>query len=442
CIFGAFLSTFGVGDFMFKLSKKATNGLVASTAKTAIAFSTFMGMISGTAAGNVAVTGSLTIPMMNKSGYKRHESAAVEAVASTGGQIMPPIMGAAAFIMAEMTSTEYNVIMKSAIIPAILFFSSIYIIVHLISLRDNIDTGVNRDDEDSNILSLIKSDGYLLFPIITLILFMVTGYSPLKSALYSIGIMLILHLIVKREFSKTFLVKVYSAIVDGAKSTMLISIACGVSGIIVGVISITGVGSKLSSIIIDASGGNLFIALLLTMVTSIILGMGLPTTAAYLIPVSVIAPALVQMGVPLLTAHMFIFLFACVSTITPPVALASYVAAGISEANINKVGWTGFRFATASYILPFMLVYSPAIMLSGDILSNILAVISGFVTIYCIAVSIVGYFNKKLSNAFRIAMLVIGLAIVKNNMVSNIMSLIIFTVLTYSSLKNKGVKNE
>ncbi|MGI9537496.1 MAG: TRAP transporter permease, partial [Desulfocapsaceae bacterium] len=355
-IYGSFLSTFGAGDFFFKLSERLTRGTRAAAAKTAVIFSTLLGMISGSAAGNVAVTGTLTIPMMKREGYAPHQAGAIEAVVSTGGQIMPPVMGAAAFIMAEIIGTEYRNIMVAGIIPALLFFSTIFMVVHLQALRKGIKPKKRPAGPDEPMWKLLLRGGQFIIPFVLLVGLMVYGYSPFKASYVSILVLLGCHIVwtfaYERRLDKELIQKTASAITKGSMAVIPIAIACAAAGIIAGTLGISGLGAKISALIIDISGGVPFFALLLTMFTAIILGMGLPTTAAYLILATVVAPSLVELGVPLLTAHMFVFFYGCVSTITPPVALASYVAAGIADADINKVGWTAFFYGITSYILP------------------------------------------------------------------------------------------
>lgn len=436
CIYGSFLNTFGVGDFMFKLASSLTGNLTAGTSKTSVLFSALAGMISGSAAGNVAVTGSLTIPMMKRRGYKPHVAAAVEAIASTGGQIMPPIMGAAAFIMAEMIGQPYNNIMKAAIIPAFLYFLSIYIIVHLTAVKDNVD------QKDSNVKKLsiwevLKEGWYFIIPIIVLVVFLVRGMSPFKAAFYSIIAMIVVYLISTRDFSKSFLMKVFRSIEKGAYDTVPIAVACAAAGIIVGIISLTGVGAKLSNMIIVVSNGQLIIALLLTALTSIILGMGLPTTAAYLVLASVVAPALVKMGLAPLTAHMFVFFYGCISTITPPVALASYVAAGIAGADTNKVGYTAFKFGLPSYILPFMFVFGPSLLLEGTVIEIITTIIISAIGIYAIAVSIVGFYKVSISMAYRLPIFLAGLLLINQGYITDAVGIGVLVLLHLLILKRK-----
>jgi len=395
-IFGALLSKFGAGDFFFSLSVRLTTGLRAASAKSAVIFSTLIGMVSGSAAGNVAVTGTLTIPVMKREGYPAHQAGAIEAVASTGGQLMPPVMGAAAFIMAEIVGVPYTSIMAAGLLPAILFFGSAFYIVHFQGVKLGLKTS-EPDTEDKRSLVLVLFEG---FPFIasfgTLIGLMLMGYSPFKASLWAMIALIVLDPIWKRRFDLSFFKNVIDGIADGAKGVVTISAACAAAGIISGTLGITGLGSKIAVLIDAASGGYLFVALLFTMVTSIILGMGLPTTAAYLILATVVAPALVKLGVPMLTAHFFVFYYGCISTITPPVALAAYVAGGIAKADVNKVGWTAAAYAVSSFVLPFAFSFGPGLMLQGSLGENLLAVITGLIGTGAIAAAVVGCLLKPL----------------------------------------------
>lgn len=431
-IYGAFLSEFGAGDFFFKLANRLTKGMRAAGAKTAVIFSTLLGMISGSAAGNVAVTGTLTIPMMKKEGYKPHQAGAIEAVVSTGGQIMPPVMGAAAFIMAEIVGIPYSNIMQVALIPALLFFTSLFFVVHLQAGKNEIEPVVqDAEADEESIWMILGKGGQYIIPFLTLVLLMVNGYSPFKASFYSIIILLVAHIIWTRRISMDLLYKAVRAITEGTKAVIPIAIACAAAGIIAGTLGITGLGSKISGLIILASGGITFFALLFTMLTAIILGMGLPTTAAYLILATVVAPALSNMGVPLLTAHMFVFFYGCVSTITPPVALASYVAAGIAKADINKVGWTAFLYGITCYILPFMFFYGPGLLMQGSVVDIILAVVSGAVGVYCIASFVVGYMRINLGRTTRIAAGLAGVALLHQGLITDAIGLIVFIGIWY-----------
>lgn len=428
-IYGAFLSVFGAGDFFFKLSDRLTRGTRAASAKTAVIFSTLLGMISGSAAGNVAVTGTLTIPMMKREGYEPHQAGAIEAVVSTGGQIMPPVMGAAAFIMAEIIGTEYRNIMSAGIIPALLFFATIFMVVHLQAVSKGIKPKKRATQTDEPMWQLLLRGGQYIIPFALLVGLMVYGYSPFKASYVSILILLGCHVLwtwaYERRFDTAIFRKTAQAITNGAKAVIPIAIACAAAGIIAGTLGISGFGAKISGLIIDISGGVPFYALLLTMVTAIILGMGLPTTAAYLILATVVAPSLVELGVPLLTAHMFVFFYGCVSTITPPVALASYVAAGIADADINKVGWTAFLYGITSYVLPFMFFFGPGLLMDGEWASIAMAVFSGLVGVFCIATSVVGFMRTAMAAWQRVLMFAAGLTLMHQGLLTNIIGLVI-----------------
>ena len=424
-IFGAYLAEFGAGNFFFKLSNSVTQGFTAASAKTAVIFSTLLGMISGSAAGNVAVTGSFTIPMMKKEGYKPHQAGAIEAVVSTGGQIMPPVMGAAAFIMAEIVGIPYVNIMKAGLMPALLFFISILFVVHLQAVKSGIGFDREEDNAKEPLYKILFKGIPFLVPFITLIGMIMSGYSPVLSSFYAILLIVILHFLIVREFSKEFIFKIVRATINGVKSGVPISVACAAAGIISGILSITGLGSKLSIFIISLSGGSPLLGLFLTMIAAIILGMGLPTTASYLILATVVAPALSDMGVPLLTAHMFVFFFGCVSTITPPVALASYVAAGVAQADINQVGWTAFRYGFVCYLLPFAFFFGPALLSQGSIWEIISTALTGVIGVFLLAAAIVGFLREGLSLQGRIAIGIAGACLLAQGLVSDVVGLVI-----------------
>ncbi|MDA8870644.1 TRAP transporter fused permease subunit [Rhizobiaceae bacterium] len=433
-IYGAFLSEFGAGDFFFTLAKRLTRGMRAAGAKTAVIFSTLLGMISGSAAGNVAVTGTLTIPMMKKEGYKPHQAGAIEAVVSTGGQIMPPVMGAAAFIMAEIVGIPYADVMKVALIPALLFFASLFWVVHLQAGKARI-MPFEQDAvaQEESIWSILLAGGQYIIPFLTLLALMLNGYSPFKASFYSIVILLVCHVLWTRSLRLEMLTMSARAITQGTLAVVPIAIACAAAGIIAGTLGITGLGSKIAGLIIVASGGITFFALLFTMLTAIILGMGLPTTAAYLILATVVAPALANMGVPLLTAHLFVFFYGCVSTITPPVALASYVAAGIAGADINKVGWTAFLYGITCYILPFMFFYGPGLLMQGDLSGIVLAVVSGMIGVFCIAAAVTGFMRGDLALPARLATGAAGVLLLHQGMATDAAGLAIATLIWTTS---------
>ena len=423
-IFGAFLNNFGAGEFFFRIASAVTSGTRAASAKTAVIFSTLLGMISGSAAGNVAVTGTMTIPMMKREGYKPAQAAAIEAVVSTGGQIMPPIMGAAAFIMAEIIGQPYRDVMLAALIPALLFFSSILFIVHLRAVKSGMSISAPvaaPKDEGPVFIPGLR----FVIPFALLVGMMVIGYSPFRASFVGLIALLIGCALFEWRDPKGYIGRVLKSLEDGALAVLSIAAACAAAGIVAGVLSMTGVGSKISGLIIGISAGQPLIALALTALMAIVLGMGLPTTAAYLILATVVAPPLVEMGVPILTAHMFVFFFGCISTITPPVALASYVAAGISGSEINKTSWTAFAYGITSYVLPFMFFFGPALLMDGTVVEILMALGVGLISVYCIATAVVGYFLQPLGVIGRLAMAAAGLLLLYQSPSTNIAGLVI-----------------
>lgn len=446
CIYGAFLSQFGAGEFLFKISASFTKRFTAAAAKTSIIFSALLGMLSGSAAGVVAVTGSLTIPMMQKEDYTKEESGAISAVAATGGQIMPPVMGAAAFIMASIIGVPYLEIMKASALPAVLYFFSIFVVVHLLAKKKNAKASTQYDD--ISFWKTFKADWPLAIPIIALIVLMIIGYSPFKAAFWSIISLVLVYVphrwIQDKSFDvKDFFHKVVVSLEQGAKDTVSIAVACAAAGIISGILSVTGLSTKLASLIVVAAHGQLFIALFLTMIISLILGMGLPTTAAYLVLATVIAPALVQMGASLLSAHLFVFYFGCISTITPPVALASYVAAGIAKADLNKVGYKAFWYGIVSFILPYMFVYGPSLLLEGSVLSIIQTVIFSIIGTTAIGMAVVGYIKTEINIPLRLLLVVSGILMIFEGLVSDVLGIGIFiSIVLFSYVKYKNHSKE
>lgn len=427
-IFGAFLNNFGAGEFFFQLAHSVTRNARAASAKTAVIFSTFLGMISGSAAGNVAVTGTMTIPMMKREGYKPNQAAAIEAAVSTGGQIMPPIMGAAAFIMAEIIGTPYANVMTAALIPALLFFTSILFIVHLQAVK--VDMARSSEVPDGPPLAQVFLPGLrFLIPFGTLVGMMLAGYSPFRASFVALIVLLAGCFLFEWRDLKAFGIKILKSLEQGATAVLSIAVACAAAGIVAGVLSMTGLGSKISNLIIAIADGQAFIALLMTAVLAIILGMGLPTTAAYLILATVVAPPLVEMGVPLLTAHMFVFFFGCISTITPPVALASYVAAGIAVSDINKTSWTAFAYGITSYILPFMFFFSPALLMQGTGLEITAAIVTGLIAVFCIASAVVGYFLRPLNIIGRAGLAAAGLLLMYQTLVTALIAGVVLALI-------------
>ncbi|KUP94577.1 TRAP transporter permease [Tritonibacter horizontis] len=440
-IFGALLSRLGAGEFFFEISFRLTRGMRAASAKSAVLFSALIGMVSGSAAGNVAVTGTLTIPLMKREGYAPHQAAAVEAVASTGGQIMPPVMGAAAFIMAEVVGVSYTEIMKTGLLPALLFFGMAFAVVHLRAQRSGI-APVTTPTTDPRSSVRVLWDGMPFVIAFALLLgMMLVGYSPFKASLWAMGAMIACTVIWKRGIDMDLLRRISGAVTEGAQGVVTISAACAAAGIIAGVLGLSGLGSKIAVLIDMSSGGSLVIALILTMLVSIILGMGLPTTAAYLILATVVAPALVKMEVPVLTAHFFVFYFGCISTITPPVALAAYVAGGIAKADINKCGWTAAAYAAPSFLLPFALCFGPGLMLQGSWIENIEAAGTGMLGVFAIAVAVIGVLRHRINAMGRFTAAIAGVLLLFQGLLSAALGLALLGGL-YAAAELRAGKNQ
>ena len=403
-LFGAFLKNSGAGelytDFSYAIAGRSKGG----PAKVAVISSALFGTISGSGIANVVTTGSMTIPLMKKSGFKSEYAGAVEAVASTGGQIMPPVMGAGAFLMAEMIGVPYSNIVLAAILPALLYFLTVFFVIDLRSGKDGL-VGLKPEDLPSA-KKVVMEKGHLIIPLIVLLYsLIIMGTTPIKAAFLSI-ISCILCSWLKKS-TRMGLKSILDALESGIKSSLEVIAACACAGIIMALVSLTGVGLKLSSLIIMIAGSNLFIALVLTAIIVIILGMGLPTTASYLVAAAIMAPALVKLGISPLQSHMFIFYFACLSGITPPVALTAYPAAAIACANPVTLSFVAFKMAIVGFIIPFVMAYSPAILLIGTPIEIILVVISSIIGAYAIASSTEGW-NRKTINILGRAMLIVG----------------------------------
>lgn len=386
-LFGKFLEVSGAGQFFIDLSVAGMGKYRGGPAKTAIIASSILGTISGSAVANTVTTGAFTIPLMKKTGYKKDFAGAVESVASTGGQIMPPIMGASAFIIAAYLGVPYMDIAIAAIIPALLYYLCLYVQVDLRAKRNGL---VGLDKEKLPSTWGVFKKGFMFFvPLVLIVVLLVAGSSPMKAGLYAIIATVLIAAISKA--SRLSFKTIIKALDLGAKASLETAVACAAAGLIIGMISLTGIGLKFSSIIIDLSGGILILTLIFTMVTSIILGMGLPTVAAYLVQVPLTIPALIELGVSPLAAHMFVFYFSALSAITPPVALAAFAAAGIAGSDPMKTGLTAVRLGLAAFIVPFLFVYGEELLLVGSAPAILLSVITATIGIIGIACAIEGW---------------------------------------------------
>ncbi|MEO0765855.1 MAG: TRAP transporter fused permease subunit [Pseudomonadota bacterium] len=420
-IFAAFLQASKVGDYFVNFAFAAAGRARGGPAKVAIFASGLMGMINGTSAGNVVATGSLTIPLMKKVGYHKKTAGAIEAAASTGGQIMPPIMGAGAFIMAEITGIPYTEIAIAAIIPAVLYFVSIYFMVDFEAAK--LGMRGMREDELPKFNRLVRQV-YLFIPIIILIVALFMGYSVIRAGTLATVAAAVVSWLTPHRMGIRSILKAFE--MAGIMSIQIIAV-CACAGIIVGVISLTGVGARFSALLLDLAGVSQLLALFFAMCIAILLGMGMPTTAAYAVAASVVAPGLVQLGIPTLTAHFFVFYFAVLSAITPPVALASYAAAGISGSNPMETSVASFKIGIAAFIVPFMFFYSSAILMEGEWYIVLKAGVTAVFGVFLLSSGVQGWFFGAPAAWFmRVGILLAALFMISGGLVTDLIGIAVF----------------
>jgi TRAP transporter 4TM/12TM fusion protein len=408
-LFGAYLEKTGMGQFFIDLANAVAGWASGGPAKVAVISSGLMGTVSGSSVANVVGTGSFTIPMMKKLGYRPEFAGAVEATASTGGQLMPPIMGAAAFLMSEFTQIPYVKIIGAAVIPALLYYFGVWTGVHLEAKRLGLK-GLNRE-ELPKIKNILLERGHLLLPLVAIIVLLVRGYSPMKAALFAIISSIAASLL--RKDTRISLTDIVNGLEQGARGALGVIAATACAGIIIGVVTQTGLGLKMGSTLVGLAKGNLLLTLFFTMLTSIVLGMGVPTTANYVIKSTIAAPALLMMNVPVLAAHMFAFYFGIIADVTPPVALAAFAGAGVAKANPLKTGLEASKLAIAAFLVPYIFVYNPALLLIDvTALGVVQIVVTSVIGIIGVGSAVAGYLITDESFIERIIFFVGGIMMV------------------------------
>lgn len=418
-LFSAFFLKVGGGKLFIDLAYSLFGKVRGGPAKISVLTSASFGMVSGSGIANVVVDGQFTIPLMKRTGYQPAFAGAVEAAASIGGQLMPPVMGAAAFIMAEFLNIPYVSICKAALIPAILYFLAIFIMVDFEAAKLGLRGLPKEELPDPK--KIIKEVWYYSLPLVIMIYLLAIQISPMKAAFWSILAMVVMEIIQQWIRKKTVDFRtIWEGLEEGAKGMLAVVTACACAGIVIGVVNVTGFGLKISDLIIDIAHGSLPILLVLTMLSSLILGMGLPTVACYIILSVMAAPALVEMGVLPLAAHLFVFYFGITAAITPPVALAAYAAAGISGASPMKTGFIAFRLGMVAFLLPYMFIYGPAIMMMGNIQEILLAIISGIIGILALAGGLQGYLFRPLSVGLRIILFIAAVLLIKPGLTTDL----------------------
>ncbi len=440
-LFGAFLSSTKTSDFFNDLAMALTGHLKGGPAKIAVVSSALMGTISGSTSANVATTGAFTIPLMKKIGYKPYFAGAVEAAASTGGQIMPPVMGAAAFIIADTVGVKYSLVLLAAIVPALLYFWGIWCSLSLEASKLGLE-GLPKDSLPKT-WSVIRKRGYKSIPLLVIIYFLVSGYNPLYSGCWGIASAVVLSFVKKSD--RMSLKDLIATLKDGSMSALPVAMACIIVGIVIGIMGATGVALRIGDAVLSLTAGNMIATMVVTMIIAMLLGMGMPTTASYVMASAVAVPALALLGTKLLDAHMFVFFYAVLSSVTPPVCVGAYTAAGIAGSDPNKTAFQSVKLALSGFIIPFIFLLAPEILLTNvtSWFVTIQALISAILGVFMLSVATENYFMDKLKVYERIATLVGALVLIFPGTVTDIAGLAIFAILFFvtrqrNKLQHKG----
>jgi len=431
-LFGSFMERTGTGQLFMDFAMSLTGHTAGGPGKVSVVSSSLFGTISGSAVANVMVDGPISIPLMKRSGFPPHFAAGVEATASTGGQIMPPIMGAAAFVMAEFLAVSYAQVVIWAIIPAILYYVACFAAVHFEAKRRGL-VGLPRS-ELPRLGEVLRVRGHLFIPILLILFVMYSGYSAPMAAL--VGTLACFPVAFLRKSTRHYvnLPNVIEAFVDGARNAIPVALACACAGIVIGVVTLSGLGIVFTQFVVGLSKDTLILALVLTMIAGIVLGMGMPTTPAYIIMTALLVPAIVKLGVIAPAAHMFALYFAVLSAITPPVALAVFAAAGIAKADLWKSGWAAVKIGAAGFIVPFMCVYEPALMMIGSWPAIIQAFFTASAGILLFAAGLHGYFVTRASLWQRAVLVAAGLLLIDPGLVTDIIGAALAVLVVMSQL--------
>jgi TRAP transporter 4TM/12TM fusion protein len=430
-IFGAILMRSGgstlISNIAFVFAGRAAGG----PAKVAVVGSSLFGTISGSGTANVATIGSVTIPMMKKAGYSANFAGAVEAVSSTGGQIMPPVMGAAAFVMAAFSGIPYSTILGYAIFPAVLYFLSLFIIVDLEARRLKLPLM----KPEITLTRTLLDYGHMIIPIAVLIYTLVGGFTPRLAGGYAIIAALIASQL--RKTTRLGIPAMLSAFFDGAKGMLIVVVSCATAGIIVGTVDMTGLGHRMGSAFIYLAGGNLTIGLILGLVVAFILGLGLPTTPAYILQVATVIPALIKLGLPIPAAHLFAFYYSCLALVTPPDASAAFTAASIAQGDGWKTGWVATRMALVAFIVPFMFAYDQSLLLIGPLSKVALSVVTAVIGVFCLCIGIEGYFRRTLAVWERAVAFIVALLLIAPGYINTAIGAVLIAVLVFAQWRGK-----
>ena len=438
-LFGAFLSVSGAGQWFIDMAFSLTGRARSGPAMTSIVSSAAMGTISGTGVAIVVATGSFTIPLMQSRGYTKRFSGAAVATAATGGQIMPPVMGASAFILAEMIGLPYSDVAIAAIIPAVLYFAACGLQVDFEAAKLGMK-GLSKEELPGKLETFLIGWIYLVPLLVLIYTLCIAKLSNNMCAIYSIISLIVVALVFKQKGQRFSFKMFLQSLESGARDMVSVALACATAGIMIGILTKTGLGLKFTSLLLSFSRGNKFLTMLLTMICCVILGMGLPTTAAFIITSTLCAPALIQLGISTMAAYMFVFYFACMSAITPPVALAAYAASGISGASAWDTGWTATKLGLAGFVIPFFFCYNPAMLMEGTFLEIIQVCITSILGIICLAGGLEGFMLTKINIVERILLLVASMLLVDGGLLTDIVGFAITVIVVVIQIfrKNKA----
>ncbi|MEO7940049.1 MAG: TRAP transporter permease [Burkholderiaceae bacterium] len=436
-LFGAFVERSGAGQLFMDFALALAGHTSGGPAKVAVITSSLFGTVSGSAVANVMTTGTFTIPLMMRTGYRPAFAGAVEAVASTGGQLMPPIMGAAAFVMAEFLGVSYLTVAGFAILPAVLYYVAVFMAVHFEAKRIGL-VGLPKADLP-RLREVLRERGHLFLPLVVIVVVLLVGYSAAFSALCGIG-SVIPTTWLRASTRKTFTLRaIIEALESGARNTLIVALACACAGIVIGTITLTGLGLAFTGVVLALSQNSLILALLLTMLAGILLGMGLPTTPAYIVQVALLVPALVKLGVQVEAAHLFVLYFAVLSAITPPVAMAVYAANGISRGTLMETSWAVVKLGLTGYIIPFMFVSAPSLLLMGDVPTMVWSALTATVGVICLAGGLHSYFFFGPARWWeRVLLIAAALVLIKPGWQSDLFGVALIAIVTGSQIWTRG----
>lgn len=436
-LFGAFLSKSGMGQFFNDLAMAIAGSGKGGPAKVAVVSSGLLGSINGSAVANVVTTGAFTIPLMKKIGYEPEFAGAVEATASCGGQILPPVMGATAFIMAEYLGVPYIKIAAVAVVPALLYYLGVITIIHLRASKKGL-VGLPKE-ELPKISQVMKERGHLLIPLIGLLYLLIKGYTPIYAAFYSI--LLTIGASALRKETRMSVKDIIDALEEGARTALGVAMACATVGLIIGVATLTGFGLKLAGAILFLGKGNLFATLFLTMIACIVLGMGLPSIPAYIITATMAAPALAEMGIPPLVSHMFVFYFGMLANLTPPVALAAFAGAGIAGGNTTQTGIQAVKIALAGFVVPYIFAFNNSLLLiDTTIVEASVVIVTAVIGVFALGVGVEGYLFRATNKVVRLLFFVSAFALIIPGIETDIIGIVTFAALCiYEKKASKAV---